>query len=83
MNDEAEVVAGLWSKIDEAIWFHTGERTQESTPLVRYLNRGRGGRRVSELGLDDDIDAAAQLNSFEHHRAFELKRDPFRIVAVG
>ena len=82
MNDEAEMVAGLWSKIDEAIWFRTGERVPESTPLARYLKRGRGGRRVSELGLDDDIEAAAQLNSFEHHIAAELRRDPLRIEAV-
>jgi 2-phosphosulfolactate phosphatase len=82
MNDEAEVVSGLWSKIDEAIWFRTGERVPESAPLVRYLMRGRGGRRVSELGLADDIDAAAQLNSFEHHVAAELRRDPLRIEAV-
>jgi len=82
MNDEAELVSGHWSKIDEAIWFHNGDRTREPNPLVRYLVRGRGGRRVSELGLVDDIDAAAQLNSFEHHRAVELRRDPLRIVAV-
>jgi 2-phosphosulfolactate phosphatase len=82
MNDEAEIVSGLWSKIDEAIWFRTGDRVPETTPLVRYLKRGRGGRRVSELGLDDDIEAAAQLNSFEHHIAVELRRDPLRIVAV-
>jgi 2-phosphosulfolactate phosphatase len=82
MNDEAEIVSGLWSKVDEAIWFRTGDRSQEGAPLARYLKRGRGGRRVAELGLEDDIDAAAQLNSFEHHRAFELRRDPLRIVAV-
>jgi 2-phosphosulfolactate phosphatase len=82
MNDEAEIVAGLWSKIDEAIWFRSGDRVQGNTPLARYLTRGRGGRRVTELGLADDIDAAAQLNSFEHHRAVELLRDPLRIVPV-
>jgi 2-phosphosulfolactate phosphatase len=82
MNDEAEMVSGLWSKVDEAIWFRTGDRVPETTPLVRYLRRGRGGRRMVELGLDDDIDAAAQLNSFEHHIAAELQRDPLRIVAV-
>jgi 2-phosphosulfolactate phosphatase len=82
MNDEAELVSGHWSKIDEAIWFQNDSRTREPYPLVRYLVRGRGGRRVAELGLSDDIDAAAQLNSFEHHRAVELRRDPLRIVAV-
>jgi 2-phosphosulfolactate phosphatase len=82
MNDEAEVVSGLWSKVDEVIWFRTGDRVPERTPLLRYLQRGRGGRRVSELGLEDDIEAAAQLNSFEHHLAAELRRDPLRIEAV-
>jgi 2-phosphosulfolactate phosphatase len=82
MNDEAEIVSGLWSKIDEAIWFRNGDRPFEANPLVRYLVRGRGGRRVSELGLAGDIDAAAQLNSHGHHRAVELRRDPLRIVAV-
>jgi 2-phosphosulfolactate phosphatase len=82
MNDEAEVVAGVWSKVDEAIWYRTADRMRESTPLARYLLRGRGGRRMTELGLEDDVDAAAQLNSFEHHIAAELKRDPLRIEAV-
>jgi 2-phosphosulfolactate phosphatase len=82
MNDEAEVVAGVWSKVDEAIWYRTADRVRESTPLARYLLRGRGGRRMAELGLEDDVDAAAQLNSFEHHIAAELKRDPLRIEAV-
>jgi 2-phosphosulfolactate phosphatase len=83
MNDEAEVVSGLWSKVDEAIWFRTGERGGEVNPLARYLERGRGGRRMIELGLHDDLDAAAQLNSFEHHRVVEVRQDPLRIVAVA
>jgi 2-phosphosulfolactate phosphatase len=82
MNDEAEVVAGVWSKVDEAIWYRTSDRVREGTPLARYLLRGRGGRRMAELGLADDVDAAAQLNSFEHNIAAELKRDPLRIEAV-
>ena len=82
MNDEAEVVSGLWSKIDEAIWCRAGDRVPEGPPLARYLKRGRGGRRVVELGLEGDIEAAAQLNSFEHHLAAELLRDPLRIEAV-
>jgi 2-phosphosulfolactate phosphatase len=82
MNDESELVSGLWARIDEAIWYRGADRKGARTPLARYLVRGRGGRRVSELGLDDDIDAAAQLNSFEHNRAIELRRDPLRIVAV-
>jgi 2-phosphosulfolactate phosphatase len=82
MNDEAEIVSGLWSKVDEAIWYKGVEKGREENPLVRYLLRGRGGRRVTELGLADDVEAAARLNSFEHNKAFELLRDPLRIVAV-
>jgi 2-phosphosulfolactate phosphatase len=81
MNDEAEIVAGLWSKIDEAIWFRS-DRHGSSNPLARYLLRGRGGRRMAELGLEDDVEAAAVLNSFDHHHALELQRDPLRIVIV-
>jgi 2-phosphosulfolactate phosphatase len=87
MNDEAEIVSGLWVKIDEAIWYRNsdrsrGERVAEANPLVRYIVRGRGGRRVTELGLARDIEAAARLNSHDHNRAFELRRDPLRIVPV-
>ena len=49
---------------------------------MRYLVRGRGGRRVIELGLRDDIDAAARFNSSEHHLTLELRRDPVRVVAT-
>jgi len=83
MNDEAEIVAGLWAKIDEAIWFKSGDEVQERTPLARYLVRGRGGKRVSELGLLADIEAAAALNSNQHRRPAELLRDPLRVVTAG
>jgi 2-phosphosulfolactate phosphatase len=82
MNDEAEIVAALWAKIDDAIWFRNGDRPREPNPLTRYLVRGRGGRRVTELGLVQDIADAAQLNSYVHNHAFELRRDPLRIVAI-
>jgi 2-phosphosulfolactate phosphatase len=82
VNDEAEIVAGLWARIEEAIWTRSGDRDLTGhPPLVRYLTRGRGGRRVTELGLLDDIDAAATMNSNEHRLTAELRRDPLRIVA--
>jgi hypothetical protein len=37
---------------------------------------------VTELGLVQDIADAAQLNSYVHNHAFELRRDPLRIVAI-
>jgi 2-phosphosulfolactate phosphatase len=82
-NDEAEIVAGLWAKIDDAIWFRSGDQVQEQNPLARYLVRGRGGRRVAELGLLADIEAAARLNSIDHQKPAELRRDPLRVVAAG
>lgn len=82
MNDEAEIVSGLWARVEEAIWTQSGDRDQARSPLVRYLTRGRGGRRVGELGLLDDLDASATLNSFEHRLTAELRRDPLRIVAA-
>lgn len=82
-NDEAEIVAGLWARVDDAIWVRSGDQAEEQNPLVRYLTRGRGGQRVRELGLDADIEAAGRLNSFEHQKPAELLRDPLRIVAVA
>ena len=57
-NDEAEIAAGLWARVEDSIWFRGNQvdpADDESTPLVRYLTRGQGGRRVVELGLSDDI----------------------------
>jgi 2-phosphosulfolactate phosphatase len=81
-NDSAEIVAALWSRVEDVIWVKTGDRNLEKTPLVRYLTRGRGGRRVTELGLSADIEAAAQFNSPGHHLTAELRRDPLRVVAA-
>ena len=81
-NDEAELVAGLWTKVEDVIWTKSGDRDLEKNPLVRYLVRGRGGRQISELGLMADIEAAARMNNFEHHLIAELRRDPLRIVVV-
>jgi 2-phosphosulfolactate phosphatase len=82
VNDEAEIVSGLWARVVESIWTRSGDRDQSQNPLVRYLTRGRGGRRVTELGLLDDIDAAATMNSSGHLLTAELRRDPLRIVAA-
>lgn len=82
-NDEAEIAAGVWLKVHNSLWFKSGDPDAESNPLVRYLARGRGGRRVLELGLGADIEDAAQLNRSHHHLAAELLRDPLRIVVSG
>jgi 2-phosphosulfolactate phosphatase len=82
-NDESEIAAGLWARVEDSIWFSGGKKFQgeEPNPLVRYLTRGRGGRRVVELGLTADIADAARLNRTDHQIVAELRRDPLRIVA--
>ena len=82
-NDEAEIAAGLWARVEDMIWFKSGKRVQaeETNPLVRYLTRGQGGRRVVELGLSADIADAGRLNRPDYQIVAELRRDPLRIVA--
>jgi len=65
------------------IWFQSGKQVQaeETSPLVRYLTRGQGGRRVVELGLSADIADAGRLNRSGYQIVAELRRDPLRIVA--
>lgn len=71
-NDEAMIAVTSWYDIDS----HDGE---EGGILFDYLNRGRGGRRVRELGLAKDIEDAACVNRFDF--TAELRRNPFRITA--
>ena len=82
-NDEAEIAAGLWAKVEDMIWFKSGKQVlaEETNPLVRYLTRGQGGRRVVELGLSADIADAGRLNRSDYQIVAELRRDPLRIVA--
>jgi 2-phosphosulfolactate phosphatase len=83
-NDEAEIAAGLWARVEDSIWFRSGrkgEPADEPNPLVRYLTRGQGGRRVVELGRSADIADAAHLNRPGHQIVAELRRDPLRVVA--
>jgi 2-phosphosulfolactate phosphatase len=82
-NDEAHIAAGLWARVEDAIWFNSGEQVQgnDSIPLYRYLTRGQGGRRVVELGRSVDIADAARLNRPGYQIVAELRRGPLRIVA--
>lgn len=72
-NDSAEIAARLWDDAEA--------RAVAGEPLARLLSQGRGGRRVSELGLGADIQAAAAVDRFD--LTAELLRDPLRIVAAG
>ncbi len=81
-NDEAEIAAGLWTRIEGT---HGLEAELDGSPadadcLAGYLRRGRGGRRVVELGLGDDIAAAAWLNRPDHQIVAEFQREPPRII---
>jgi 2-phosphosulfolactate phosphatase len=81
-NDEAEIAAGLWTSI-EGSYGHEAE-PDASPPgadcLAGYLTRGRGGRRVVELGLSDDIAAAAWLNRPDHQIVAQIQRELPRII---
>ena len=71
-NDSAEIAASLWRETQAMI--------DEGYPLSDLLADGRGGRRVAEIGLDRDIDEAAEFDRFAF--STQLLRDPLRIVAV-
>jgi 2-phosphosulfolactate phosphatase len=62
-NDSAEIAARLWH-----------ERQRENRPLADLIAIGRGGRRVTELGLRDDIEAAAEIDRYP--LIAELQRGP-------
>jgi 2-phosphosulfolactate phosphatase len=82
-NDEAEIAAGLWARVEDVIWFKSGKgvQTEEPNALVRYLTRGQGGRRVVELGLSADIADAGRLNRPDYQIVAQLRRDPLRVLA--
>jgi 2-phosphosulfolactate phosphatase len=73
-NDEAMIAVTSWYDIDS----HDGE---EGGILFDYLNRGRGGRRVRELGFGKDIEDAACVNRFD--LTVELRREPLRVVPTN
>jgi 2-phosphosulfolactate phosphatase len=81
-NDEAHIVRGLWCRVQENVWSHEDHpgRAGEEPPLVGYLTRGTGGRRVMELGLGDDVAAAATINRPDCQIVVELARDPLRLL---
>jgi 2-phosphosulfolactate phosphatase len=72
-NDQALIAAGLWDSVAREV--------DRGVPLAEVLARGRGGRRVREIGLAPDIQAAAEVDS--HPLVAELLRDPLRVVRTG
>lgn len=53
---------------------------QSDTTRAEFLAMGRGGRRVTEIGLAADILDASAVDRFDF--AAELLRDPLRIVRI-
>ena len=61
-----------------SLWRETESMIEEGYSLADALGDGRGGRRVIEIGLEADLEIAAQIDKFPF--AVELLRDPLRIV---
>jgi 2-phosphosulfolactate phosphatase len=55
-NDEAEIVSRLWQSAD------MDDEALRDQRLVGIISRGRGGRRVRQIGLQADICAAATFD---------------------
>ncbi|HEX8200172.1 MAG TPA: 2-phosphosulfolactate phosphatase [Isosphaeraceae bacterium] len=71
-NDEALIVRSACQELEDVL--------VDGDPLVQFLSQGRGGRRIRELGLAADIEAAARIDRFD--LAAEVLRDPVRIVRL-
>ncbi len=72
-NDSALIVDRLFRSI--------GSENPSPEAIRRTIVLGRGGRRVTALGLSDDIADVVRVDRFD--LVCELKRDPLRIVSNG
>jgi 2-phosphosulfolactate phosphatase len=70
-NDEAVIAVSHWRA--------TAHRIGRE-PLIDFLAQGRGGRRVFEIGLGDDLADAARVDRFP--LVAELRREPLKIIRV-
>jgi 2-phosphosulfolactate phosphatase len=88
-NDEALIAASTWNETQHDLERFAHRPAGGPAPaavlrddllsgLSQILARGRGGRRVTEIGLEEDIIDAANLDRF--NLIAELERDPIRIV---
>lgn len=71
-NDETLLMASTWRDCDAEI---------ETETLADRIRQGRGGQRVSQIGLAADIADAAALDRFDF--VAELRREPLRIIRVN
>lgn len=73
-NDEAAIVSRLWGSVP------LNEDPADPTDMAGVLAQGRGGKRVREIGLAEDILEAARLDRFPLVAEFE--REPPRVIRV-
>jgi 2-phosphosulfolactate phosphatase len=77
LNDQAVIAGGtLRAGVPELA--HAADPPHATPALVDALRNSQGGRNLISLGLDRDIEAAAQLDRF--NGVPELEKDPWRIV---
>ncbi len=57
LNDQAEIAADVWRRVARETFSHQ--------PLARILRDSLGGRNLLEIGHEDDIELAAQLDRLD------------------
>jgi phosphosulfolactate phosphohydrolase-like enzyme len=57
MNDQALLAADSWSRFRHNL-------ANDQTPLHESLRRTQGGRNLIEIGMERDIEIAAQIDTF-------------------
>jgi 2-phosphosulfolactate phosphatase len=63
---------------DEAILASDASIGAGDRPLIEAIRRGWGGRRVTEIGLEDDLAFSADIDRFD--LVAEVIREPLRVV---
>ena len=77
LGDEALLAEAQWAEASREIDRHPSF----DEGLAAAISAGRGGRRVLELGLRADLEAAARFDHLD--LVGELQRDPLRIIRAG
>jgi 2-phosphosulfolactate phosphatase len=77
------IAAGLYDGLrrtgnDEAVLASDAWRGTRGRPLIDVIRRGWGGRRVTEIGLEDDLEFAADVDRLD--LVAEVTREPLRVV---
>ena len=94
-NDEAVMVTNLWrphllyetgatmqAELSGYSYILGGKpRDAHETWLAERISPGRGGQRVTAIGLAADLSDATRINRYSV--VAELQRDPLRITQVG